>query len=70
VTVRLAYASPKVGDHWRRLVPRQRVRFWAVEREVMAGWRNQVAADVAPDGQARLWKWVKENVDYRVRRGI
>ena len=70
VTVRLAYASPKVGDHWRRLVPRQRVRFWAVEREVMTGWRSQVAADAAPDAQARLWKWVKETVDYRVRRGI
>ena len=70
VTVRLAYASPKVGDHWRRLVPRQRVRFWAVEREVMAGWRHQVATDAGLPAQDRLWKWVKENVDYRVRRGI
>ena len=70
VTVRLAYASPKVGDRWRRLVPRQRVRFWAVEREVMAGWRHQVTADVGLSDQDRLWKWVRENVDYRVRRGI
>src|SRR5262249_30361950 len=31
VTVRLAYATPKVGDNWRRLVKRDRVRFWAVE---------------------------------------
>lgn len=70
VTVRLTYASPKVGDQWRRLVPRQRVRFWAVEREVMAGWRNQMAADVDLAAQDRLWQWVKANVDYRVRRGI
>lgn len=70
VTVRLAYASPKVGDHWRRLVPRQRVRFWAVEREVMLGWRNQLSPDTDLAAQDRLWQWVKANVDYRVRRGI
>lgn len=70
VTVRLAYASPRVGDHWRRLVPRQRVRFWAVEREVMQGWRNQMSPDTALAAQDRLWQWVKANVDYRVRRGI
>lgn len=70
VTVRLAYASPKVGDQWRRLVPRQRVRFWAVEREVMQGWRSQVSPNTKLDAQDRLWQWVKANVDYRVRRGI
>lgn len=70
VTVRLTYASPRVGDQWRRLVPRQRVRFWAVEREVMAGWRHQLSSDADLEAQERLWQWVKANVDYRVRRGI
>ena len=71
VTVRLIYASPKVGDHWRRLIPRQRVRFWAVEREVMIGWRAQVQPDADPVSQDQLWKWVRDNVDYRVRaRGL
>ena len=37
VTVRLDYASPKVGDNWRKLVKRDRIRFWAVEYEVMKG---------------------------------
>jgi hypothetical protein len=66
-TLRLAYASPKVGDHWRKYVPRQRVRLWTVEAEVMKGWSAQVRADADPAGQDRLWKWVKDNVDFRVR---
>ena len=71
LTVRLIYASPKVGDYWRRLIPRQRVRFWAVEREVMVGWRAQVKPDADPARQDRLWQWVRDNVDYRVRaRGL
>jgi hypothetical protein len=67
LTVRLAYASPKVGEQWRKEVPRQRVRLWTTESEVMKGWRNQLAAGVEPADQSRLWKWVRDNVDFRVR---
>jgi hypothetical protein len=67
LTLRLAYASPKVGDHWRKLVPRQRVRMWTVEAEVMKGWKSQMGPDADPAQQDRLWKWVLDNVDYRVR---
>jgi hypothetical protein len=67
VTVRLLYASPRVGEQWRSNVRRQRVKLWAVEREVMRGWRAQVVVDREPAAQARLWKWVRENVDFRVR---
>ena len=69
VTVRLAYASPKVGDNWRKYIPRQRVRLWTVEAEVMKGWNAQIKPDADPAGQDRLWKWVKDNVDFRVRSG-
>jgi hypothetical protein len=69
VTVRLVYANPSVSDKWRRLVPRQRVRMWTVDHEVMKGWRAQVKPDVDLGGQAQLWKWVRDNVDYRARRG-
>ena len=69
VTVRLVYASPKVGDNWRKLVKRDRVRFWAVEYDVMKGWRAQMRSDADLASQDRLWKWVRDNVDYRVRRG-
>lgn len=67
LTLRLAYASPKVGDHWRKLVPRQRVRMWTVEAEVMKGWKEQMTPDLELAQQERLWKWVRDNVDYRVR---
>ena len=70
VTVRLVYASPKVGDNWRKLVKRDRVRFWAVEHDVMKGWRGQMKADADLAAQDRFWKWVRDNVDYRVRRGV
>lgn len=66
-TVRLAYTSPKVGDNWRKYVPRQRIRLWAVEGEVMKGWSTQMEPDLDMAAQGRLWKWVRDNVDFRVR---
>ena len=65
--MRLAYASPKVGDNWRRYVPRQRVRLWTTEAEVMRGWSRQLTSDAPPAEQAHLWGWVCDNVDFRVR---
>jgi hypothetical protein len=67
VTVRLTYASPKVGDKWRTHVPRDRVRLWTVEAEVMKGWQNQMQGGADLPAQQRLWKWMRDNVDYRVR---
>jgi hypothetical protein len=69
VTVRLAYSSPPVSERWRTLVSRQRVRLWTVDHEVMRGWRAQVKPETDPAAQENLWKWVRENVDFRVRRG-
>ena len=71
LTLRLVYASPKVDDNWRKYVHRQRIRFWTVEAEVMRGWRQQLTPGSEPADQTRLWKWVRENVDFRVRsRGL
>jgi hypothetical protein len=67
LTLRLTYASPKVGENWREYVPHQRVRMWTVEADVMKGWRDQVQAGADPANQDRLWKWVQDNVDFRVR---
>ena len=67
VTVRLVYASPKVGDNWRKFVPRTRVRLLTVEADVMVGWNHQVQADPDPARQEKLWKWVQDTVDLRVR---
>jgi len=66
VTVRLLYASPAVGDEWKRLVKRKRVRLWTQEAPVMVGWRRQL--NDGPEAQQdSLWKWVADNVDFRVR---
>jgi hypothetical protein len=67
VTVRLTYMSPKVGEHWRTHVARQRVRLWTVDAEVMKGWTNQMQTGVEIARQDRLWKWMQDNVDFRVR---
>jgi hypothetical protein len=67
LTVRIVYASPKVGEQWRKEVPRQRVRLWATEAEVMRGWHAQLVDGANPGDQTRLWKWVHHNVDFRVR---
>jgi hypothetical protein len=61
------YVSPKVGARWRELVPRRRVRLWTVDGEVMQGWRAQVRKNAALARQEKLWSWIKDNVDYRVR---
>jgi len=67
VTVRLLYPSPKVAENWRKFVPRNRVRLWTVEADVMTGWQNQVQSDLELPQQDRLWKWVQDTVDFRVR---
>ena len=67
VTLRLAYTSPKVGEHWRRHVPRERVRLWTVDGEVMKTWREKLEPNRDLAEQARFWKWLQDTVDYRVR---
>lgn len=69
VTVRLLYASPSVGENWKKLIRHKRVRLWTQEAQVMAGWHRQVKPGVAPEGQTDLWKWVSDNVDFRARAG-
>jgi hypothetical protein len=67
VTLRLAYISPKVGDHWRRNVPRERVRLWTIDGEVMKSWREKLEPNRDIAAQTRFWKWLQDTVDYRVR---
>jgi hypothetical protein len=67
VTLRLMYASPKVGEQWRAHVVRDRVRLWTVEAEVMKAWKDRLQPGVEPARQEKVWKWVRDNVDFRVR---
>lgn len=115
ITVRVLYPEPTVAVHWERSIPRQRVRMWTVDVNVMKGWREQlrvaddtetaavvergmaaaetgeagsdgaVAGDPAEAGVARagfmpspresgeqpdLWRWIHDNIDFRVRRSV
>jgi len=68
-TIRLLYPRPTVAVHWEKKVPRRRVRMWTVDDEVMATWRSHHRAGATPESQAELWKWISDNVDFRVRSG-
>jgi hypothetical protein len=68
-TIRVLYPRPTVAVHWEKLVPRRRVRMWTVDDEVMATWRSHYRAGAKPEDQAELWKWINDNVDFRVRSG-
>lgn len=70
ITVRLLYATPVVADKWEKEVPRKRVRMWPVDNEVMAGWKAKLKTGISADEQAELWKWIKDNVDFRVRNRV
>jgi hypothetical protein len=69
-TLRILYPRPTVAVHWERNVPRRRVRMWTVDDEVMATWRTHHRAGAPPENQAELWKWISDNVDFRVRSGV
>jgi hypothetical protein len=66
VTLRLLYPKPTVCTEWETQVPHNRLRMWTVDEGVMAGWSAQVKPGVSPREQIDLWKWVLDNVDYRV----
>ena len=68
-TVRILYPRPTVAVHWEKNVPRRRVRMWTVDDEVMATWRSHYKTGAQPESQAELWKWINDNVDFRVRSG-
>jgi hypothetical protein len=67
VTIRLTYLDPIVAKRWRDDVPSRRVRIWTVPGEVMEGWKEQIQPGVELAKQDKFWRWVKDNVDFRVR---
>ena len=68
-TVRILYPRPTVAVHWEKSVPRRRVRMWTVDDEVLCTWRSHYKTGAQPETQAELWKWISDNVDFRVRGG-
>lgn len=70
VTIRVLYPQPPVAVAWERHLPRNRVRLWTVDNVVMRGWRAHWIPDLEPEVQDDFWNWVRDNVDFRVRRRI
>ena len=67
VTVRVLYPRPTIAVRWEKQVPRHRVRMWTVDDEVMATWKKHYHPGASPEEQTELWKWINDNVDFRVR---
>ena len=67
ITVRLLYPTPTVAARWERHVERRRIRLWTLDGQEMTGWRQQVKPDAPAQAQDRLWSWIRDNVDFRVR---
>lgn len=70
ITVRVLYTNAAVGENWRTKVPRQRVKIWTTDANVMRYWKDK---HIMVPGrkfakQDRFFSWVKENVDFNVPR--
>jgi hypothetical protein len=69
ITIRLIYTDAAVGQKWLTMVPRRRVKFWTQDGLVMVSWKDPkiMLAGRSIDDQTRLFRWVKDNVDFPAR---
>ena len=70
ITLRVLYTSAVVGMNWRTKVPRQRVKIWTQDANVMKDWKDShtFQKGVKFDKQDRFFSWIKDNVDFKVTR--
>jgi len=66
-TIRMAYVSPTVAKKWRTLVPRERVRLWTIDAQVMKRWKEHMEPNVAFADQEKFWEWMRDNVNFPIR---
>lgn len=69
VTVRLLYTNAVVGQGWKSLVPRKRVKVWTQDATVMTSWKSPTLMVPQSEfaGQNRFFAWTRDNVDFNVR---
>ncbi|MBY0369077.1 VWA domain-containing protein [bacterium] len=69
VTLRLLYTDAVTGASWQNDVPRQRVKVWTQDAQVMTEWKrpNILKKGRNLASQDRLFSWIKDNVDFGVR---
>ena len=70
ITIRVLYTSAVVGLNWQDKVPRQRVKVWTQDANVMTYWKDSkiMVPGKKFEEQDRFFAWVKDNVDFRVPR--
>jgi hypothetical protein len=69
ITIRVLYTTADIGMKWQNEVPRNRVRVWTQDADVMVSWKSK---DIMQPGkpfekQTRFIDWIKDNVDFPVR---
>ncbi|HEX9653794.1 MAG TPA: hypothetical protein VGA99_08785 [bacterium] len=69
ITIRLLYTDAVVGTNWQTLVPRQRVKVWTQDAEVMVSWKDPkiLTPETPMEEQTAFIAWVEDNVDFGVR---
>lgn len=69
ITIRLLYTDAVVGTNWQTLVPRQRVKIWTQDAEVMVSWKDPkiLTPETPMEEQTTFLAWVEDNVDFGVR---
>jgi len=70
ITVRVLYTSAPVGINWQTKVPRQRVKVWTQDANVMKGWKDKhiLLPRKKFKTQKRFFSWIHDNVDFKVPR--
>lgn len=68
-TIRLLYTDAVTGKNWQTAIPRNRVKIWTQDADVMVSWRDPkiLQPEVEFDQQERFFSWVEDNVNFGVR---
>lgn len=69
MTIRVLYTSAVTGAAWQNEVPRKRIRIWTQDDQVMAQWQapDIFLKNTPFEKQDRLFKWIKDNVDFPIQ---
>lgn len=66
VTLRLLYTNAVLGENWKTMVKRRRIRIWTQDAVVMKQWSDsKIYKNGTPAAeQTAFFDWVKNNVDF------
>ncbi len=69
VTLRLLYTNAVVGTNWQTKIPRQRVKIWTQDANVMVSWKDPklFLPETPLQQQPYFFQWLQDNVDFGVR---